>query len=195
MSDEAQSKIILALGDVVDSLTKEAERQQRCVQGMLENGSKGINAVSLAAKEHQDLAKELPIQVKTAIASALDGAASKAAGVLTSKFKEADEQAQLAARRYENAAKITHWKTIFILVCTWVATVAIAVLMIWYTSTENQSLRRDRGTLKTILTHLEKSPEIVQISLCGAQKNLLCVYVQTEKGKWEPRLLANLNSN
>lgn len=195
METEAQAKMILALGDVVDSLIEQAEQQQKSVQGMLANGGEAINVVSLAGKEYRDLAKELPKQVKEMIASALDGAASKAAGILASKFTEADEEARLAASRYESAARILRWRIIAVVTGAWVTTVAIAVLMIWYTSAETQALRQDRAMLETVMTYLERSPQGAQIARCGDQLNLLCVNVQTAKNRWEWQRLAGPTVN
>lgn len=195
MGTEAEAQIILALSDVVDSLIEQAERQQKSVQGMLANGSEAINVVSLAGKEHRDLAKELPKQVKEVIASALDGAAGKAAGILASKFTEADKQAKLAANRYENAARTLRWKTIAVITVAWVATVAIAVLMIWYTSAETQALRQDKAMLETVMTHLKRSPQGALIARCGPQLNILCVNVQTARGKGEWQMLAGPTGN
>lgn len=195
MSDEAQARMILALGDAVDSLIEQAERQQRNVQGMLANGSEAINAVSLAGKEHRDLAKELPTQVKEVIVRSLDGAGRKAAGILASNFTEADEQAQLAASRYENAAQTLGWKTIIIVTGAWVATVAIAVLMIWYTSAETQELHQDRAMLQTLMTYLERSPQGAQVARCGTQSNFLCINVQTAKNRREWQILAGPTEN
>lgn len=190
MSDEAQAKMILALGNAVNLLIEQAERQQKSVQGILANSSKAIDVVSIAGKEHRDLARELPKQVKEAIDGALEGAAREAARILTSKFTEADEQAQRAASRYERTARTLNWKAILIVTVAWVATVAIAVMMVWYTGAENQALRQDRATLKAVMTYLEMSPQGAQITRCGTPSNSLCVYVQTTRNGWELQMLA-----
>ena len=190
MNDEVQAKMILALGNAVDSLIEQAEQQQKSTQGILAKGSETINAVSLAGKEHRDLAKELPKQLKEVIVSTLDGAASKAAGILAVKFTEADEQALLAASRYERAARTLQWKIIAVVTSAWVATVAISTSMIWYTSAETQSLRQDRAMLETVMSYLKDIPQGTPIARCGPQSNLLCINVQTTKGRGEWQILA-----
>lgn len=195
MSDEVQAKMILALGGAVDSLIELAERQQKSAQEMLANGSEAINVVSIAGKEYRDLAKELPKQLKEVIVGAFDGAASKAAGILALKFTEADEQAQLAASRYEKAARTLRWKIIAVVTSAWIMTVAIAISMIWYTSAETLSLRQDRAMLETVMTYLKDLPQGTQIARCGTQSNLLCVNVQTAKKSWEWQRLAGPTGN
>jgi hypothetical protein len=175
MSDETQAKIVLALGDAVDSLIEQAERQLKVTQGVLSTGSEAIKAVSLAGNEHRALAKELPRQVQEAIKDALDGAAIKAAEILSSRFTNADEQAKLAADRYEKAARKLHWKLVVACAIAWSATIALVVL---YMNEEIRTLREDSRMLKTTMAYLKQKPQGAQLTLCnpGKKSQYLCVY-------------------
>jgi hypothetical protein len=192
MSDEAQAKLILALGDAVDALLEQAERQQNVVQGVLSVGGEALKAVSLAGNEHRALARELPKQIKESITGALDGAAVKAAEILSSQFADADKQASLAADRYEKAARVLGWKWIGVAIGAWAATVVIAILAISYTSAEARILREDSGMLATVMRYLQQNPQGAQIALCNprAGAQTVCVYVPIAKNKWEWRVLA-----
>lgn len=192
MSEEAQAGMVLALGDAVDSLIEHADRQQKVVQEVLSTGSEALKAVSLAGNEHRALARELPKQVKEAISVALDGAATKAAEILSSQFSEADEQARLAAERYESVASTLRWKLVAIGIGVWAATTVMVVLAVWYMSVEVRALREDRGMLEATVAYLKQHPQGAHLSLCNSQNNFqdLCVSVQTAKNKWEWQGLA-----
>lgn len=192
MSDEAQAKMVLALGDAVDSLIEQAERQQKVAQGVLSTGSEALKAVSLAGNEHRTLAKELPRQVQDAIKGALDGAATKAAGILSSQFTDANEQARLAAVRYEDAARVLRWQLVAACAGAWAATIALVVLVVWYMSGEIRTLREDSRMLGTAVAYLEKKPQGAQLALCNPRNNSqdLCVNVQIAKNRWEWQVLA-----
>lgn len=189
MSDEAQTKMVLALGDAVDSLIEQAARQQKSTQEVLSTGSEAIKAVSLAGDEHRALARELPRQVQEAIKGALDGAAIKAAEILSSRFTNADEQARLAAYRYESAARALWWKLVVGCAIAWSSTIAFVVL---YMDGEIQTLREDSRMLKTTVAYLKQKPQGAQLTLCNPGNNTqdLCVYVQIAKNKWELQALA-----
>lgn len=192
MGDEAQARMVLALGDAVDSLIEQAERQQKVAQDVLSTGSEALKAVSLAGIEHRVLAKELPGQVHAAIKGALEGAADKAAGILSSQFTDADEQARLAAKRYENAARVLRWKLVAACVAAWAATIALVVLVVWHMNGEVRTLREESRMLETVVAYLKQNPQGAQLALCNPRDNSqdLCVYVQIAKNKWELQGLA-----
>lgn len=192
MDGETQAKMVLALADAVDSLVEQATHQQKAVQGVLTTGGEALKAVALAGNEHRTLAKDLPKQVKEAITEALDGAAAKAAGILSSNFTDADEQARLAADRYERAARTLRWKLIAGGVGAWAVTVAVMALVVWYASAEVKALYEDRTMLATTLAYLKQNPQGAQIRLCNSRNNFqdLCVYVQTAQNKSEWQRLA-----
>lgn len=187
MTDEEQAKMVLALGDAVDSLIEQAERQQKFAQGVLSTGSEALKAVSLAGNEHRGLAKELPRQVREAITGALDGAATEAARILSSQFTNADEQARRAADRYQNAARVLGWKLLAVCAGAWAATVALVVLVALYMSGEVRALREDSNMLETTVTYLKQNPQGAQLALCNPRNNFndLCV-----KDKWGWQVLA-----
>ncbi|MCX9158551.1 hypothetical protein OPU71_20710 [Niveibacterium sp. 24ML] len=192
MSDEAPANMVLALGDAVDSLIEQAERQQKVAEGVLAAGKEALDVVSRAAKEQRVLTTDLPRQVQEAIIGALDGAATKAAGALSSQFTEANEQAERAARRYENAARALRWKVVAACAGAWAATVTLMVSAGWYMSGEIRTLYEDSRMLATAVTYLKDKPQGAQLALCDRHNDTrdLCVYVQTAKNKWEWRVLA-----
>jgi hypothetical protein len=193
MGDQTQASMVLALGDAVDSLLGQAEQQQKVVQGVLSVGNEALKAVSLAGNEHRALAKDLPKQITETISGSLDGAAAKAAEILSSRFSDADEQAHLAAERYESAAHGLRWTWLGVAIGAWAVTVAMTSLAIWYTNAEVRILREDSGMLASVTNYLQQHPQGAQIALCNLSSSAqdLCVYVQVAKNKWEWRVLTH----
>lgn len=194
MSNEAESKLLAALGSVVNSLIRQAEQHQKAVSTLLTQGETANKEVASAAREYRVIASSLAGEVTKAIGKELDGAADRAGDRLAAKFTTADAAAVAAACRYDDAASAIKPKMLGLLVLGWIGTLGIALVIGWYLNARAYELKRENEAFQAVFALLNKSPQFsASITLCGIEngQQLLCSGVPSGKGPHSLKIISS----
>lgn len=116
-------------------------------------------------------------------ASAKEGA-TEAAKLLQQKFTQADEQAVLAAGRYERAARWLGFKIFIIVTCSAIATLGIALLIAlrFIPAREEIDARRQAlAAMESRALYLERQGVNLEWGTCGGS---LCFRTIEKEGVW-----------
>lgn len=182
---EKESKFVASMAAAVHVLIDVAEGQQAAVAGLLKETRDAAKSTAEAAQLSKKSNEELPALVSASVERAFEGAATQAATLLTKKFVLADQQACLAAERYERAARLLGWRMV-VAACTLGAVMLAVVTTLILRSIPYQEEIR---VLQDTVDRLERRGGRAQTMSCPGDRNTkrLCVRVfdlQTKQEEW-----------
>lgn len=169
-----------AVGDALHNLWDAAAEQQKTVAQQQLTANLAIDGINTATSSINQAAKSLKGQLATEVQDALKDASTKAAELLTKKFTEANEQANLAAANYRSAVKWASWRVFGIAIGLGLAITAGGSYVL---HEEIQMLRDERAQLLRTVNVLEQRGGRATVTSCADQSysQRMCVHVVDDR--------------
>lgn len=181
MSAENQAPFVREMAGIVTTLSKNAEEQQATAEEALARITRAAVNLDRAANECSAFQKTVQENVDAKIREAMDGAASEAAKLLAGKFSVANKQAELAAERYESAARTIGLRLAAMIIVACVVTLGLATYLIRHSypsQAEMQALRDERQQLQETISILDRrGGRAITTCVDAKQQQHLCAYV------------------
>lgn len=181
MNAENQAPFVREMAGIVTTLSKNAEEQQATAEEALARLTRAAVNLDRAANECRAFQKTVQENVDAKIRDAMEGAASEAAKLLASKFSVANKQAELAAERYECAARTIGLRLAAMIIVACVVTLGLATYLIRHSypsQAEMQALRDERQQLQETISILDsRGGRAITTCVDAKQQQHLCAYV------------------
>lgn len=191
MSDD-DLKHFGAIGDALHNLWDAAEEQQKTALHQQQAAEAAIRAVNVATASLRDMSTGMKGQLATEVQRALQDASQKSAQLLTEKFAEANEQADLAAGNYRSAVKWASWQIFALVICVGAAVAAGGAVGASGLYSEVKSLREEKAQLQSSVDALTQRGGRARVVPCtdSAKRQRMCVWITDEKsGERNPAII------
>lgn len=177
-----------AVGDALHNLLDAAIEQQKIATQQQQTAQSAISEISSATMSVKDVVRTIKGQLTAEVQDALKDSSTQAAALLTKKFKEADNQAELAAAKYRSAVKWASWNVFcFVAGISLVITLGGTYILLRSIPSydEIQALRNEKAQLSNTINVLEQRGGRATVGGCPTQGNSqrMCVRVIGSRGE------------